>query len=267
MLVNNSDNYKHNCEFAEETVLYLYGEMGETQMADFRSHLKNCSTCADEISAFSSIHSSIQNWKSAEFDLIAAPIIEMPDGGRQKSDAPVSSSWLANLRERFSISFGWVQAGALAALLIGPAFGLFFIASSGKQEQISEKKENTANNQAAPNIEEKTSEIAKSESKTEDEFPEKASTPDNSLADVEPEEKILPNKKSASTKISTNRKNPVVRESSSKQPSNRKIKAPEIYANVAPVTNRNLPKLNNLPEEVEEEDLRLADLFDEIDEG
>ena len=48
---------------------------------------------------------------------------------------------------------------------------------------------------------------------------------------------------------------------------NRANKMPKANTNILSVKTRNVPKLNALPEEAEDEDLRLADLFDEIDAG
>jgi hypothetical protein len=272
MLVNNSDNHKNICEFAEDSILYLYGEMGEAQIAEFRSHLNNCSSCAEELNAFSSIHFSIQNWKTAEFDNLATPEIKIPMDSRQKSGIEVSvlSSWLTNLRGRFSFSFGWIQAGAFAALLICLAFGLYLMTYSDQREHISEKKENQTTIETTPKLTDKTPEIAKSEpdSKNDDEINKiKESKPVEHLISVQAEEKNFPNKKAAAAKIFKNRKNSEDHEKAPKPSPNRKIKAPEIYANVTPVNDRNLPKLNNLPEEADDDDLRLADLFNELDEG
>jgi hypothetical protein len=271
MLFNNSDNHKQNCEFAEESVAYLYGELDEAQSAKFSSHLEDCSNCVDELKAFSSIHSSIQNWKSAKFDILSTPVIQLPTDLRQKSGsvAALSSSWLANLRERFSFSFGWVQVGAFAALLIGLAFGLYFIASSGNEELASEKSNQQTITDVSPNPNNEVAKINESDSGSQnvgDSDKSENTKSNDSLTRGNVDKKTSVTKKSTPAKVSTERKNSEVKETP-KQPLNRKNKAPETFANAAPVNNRNLPKLNNLPEETEEEDLRLSDLLAEIDEG
>jgi hypothetical protein len=271
MLVNNSDNHKNNCEFAEESVAYLYGDLDAAPSAEFGLHLKPCSSCAVDLKAFSSIQSSIQNWKAAKFDVLSTPVIQLPTDLRQKSgaEAAVSDSWLTNLRERFSFSFNWVKAGAFAALLVGLAFGLYFIATSGKEELASDKNNQLIITEVSPNSNNEVAKIEELDSgsqKVSDSGKSKITKSDDSLTNVKVDEKIPVTKKSTPSKVSINRKNPESKELP-KQPLNRKNSAPEVYANAAPVNNRNLPKLNNLPEEAEEEDLRLADLFDEIDEG
>ena len=272
MLVSNSDNHKHNCQFAEESVRYLYGELDKAQKEQFSLHLNNCSSCADELKAFSSIHSSIQNWKSAKFDALSTPVIQIPAGLRQKSGAKaaVSSSWLTNLREKFPFSPGWVQAGAFAALLICLSIGLYFLNSFDQRERASEKTDNKITAEVPPFTNSEAAKIKESDSVSpnEKDFPKSENTKSaesstNDLID----EKISATKKSAPAKVTTTRKNSEIKEKPVKQRLNRKNKEPEAYANAAPVNIRNLPKLNNLPEESEDEDLRLADLFDEIDAG
>ena len=267
MLVSNSDNHKKTCEFAEESVAYLYGELDDAQSAEFGLHLKTCSSCADELKTFSSIHCSIQNWKSAKFDVLSTPVIQLPAHSQHKSgaEAAVSSSWLTNLRERFSFSFGWVQAGAFAALLIGLAFGLYFIASSGKEELASNKTGKQTITEISPSSNNEVAKIKESDSGSQSVNDSGKSENIKSNISIEKvDESISVTKKSTTGKVSTIRKNSEVKESP-KQPLNRKNKAAETYANAAPVNNRNLPKLNNLPEEAEDVDLRLADLLAEID--
>ena len=272
MLFSSSDNHKQNCEFAEESVAYLYGEMDESQSGKFSLHLEKCSNCAEEIKAFSSIHSSIQNWKAEKFAPLATPVIEIPSDWRQKSgaEATISSFWLRNLRERFSFSSGLVQAGAFAALLICLAFGLFFLMPSNNKELTSERTDKKFATEITTNSANEVTEIKELDSGSQnigDSGKSESIKSGDLLTNVRADEKILATKKSAPTKVSKIRKMSEGKEKTPKQLLNRKTGAPEIYADAAPGNNRNLPKLNNLPEEAEDEDLRLADLFEEIDEG
>lgn len=271
MLFNDSDNHQPNCGFAEETVAYLYGETDETQNATLRAHMQSCSSCAKELSAFSSIHFSIQNWKAAEFDALSSPEIKIPYDSRQTANEKISSSWLTDLHQKFALTNGWIPAGAVAALLIGLAFGLYFISFADSPELASERKHDQAPVETLSVAENKTVQIAESQPdpKSENALDKsEQSKVNDSPAVKETEKKPSPNVASASEKIPTKRKTAVVKENLSKQqPSKNKTKATESYADATPGTNRNLPRLNNLPEEADEEDLRLADLLDEIDEG
>lgn len=271
MLVNDSDNHKPNCGFAEETVAYLYGETDETQNAKLRAHLQSCSSCAKELSAFSSIHSSIQNWKAAEFDALSSPEIKIPYDSRQTANEKVPGSWLTDLRQKFALTNGWIPAGAFAAVLIGLAFGLYFISFADSPELASERKHNQAPVETLSVSENKKVEIAETQPdpKSDDELDNsELLNVNDSPAFKETEKSVSPNVASAPERIATKRKTAVVKENLSKQqPSKNKTKATESYADATPGNNRHLPKLNNLPEEADEEDLRLADLLDEIDEG
>lgn len=262
MLVSNINNHKQNCEFAEDSIAFLYGELNEAQSAKFNGHLKNCSNCADEVKAFSSIHSSIQNWKAAEFDILATPIIEISTDSPQKSvkETIVSNSWLTNLREFFSFQRGLVQVGAFAALLMCLCFGLYFL-------NFYNQKNNLAENADNKNIDE-IAKVEKSNSNSQNQSnSKKAET--NPSADSQLKspavEKNSPAKETAPLAISTSPKNPA----NSRKPADNNLirdnKTPKNNRKISPVNNRRLPKLNALPEETEDEDLRLADLFAEID--
>ncbi len=76
--MKNDSPKNFNCEFAAETLDFLYGEMNGERKNAFQTHLHNCSDCADEIEDFSGIRFSIQDWKAAEFDNLATPKILIP---------------------------------------------------------------------------------------------------------------------------------------------------------------------------------------------
>lgn len=264
MLVSNTDNHKQNCEFAEESIAYLYGELDESNKAKFDLHLENCVNCAGEINAFSSIHSSIQNWKAAKFDALSTPIIEIPTDLQQKSvkEATGSSSWLMNLRERFSFTRSWIQVGAFAALLIGLGLGIYFLNFSNQKEFAVEKPDNKTIINGSPAF---NNEFAKAD------MPDSNSQDGNDSKQPKVESPVnvenLPTKKAIPSKVSTN---PKISENNRKTPEkilNRENKMPKTIKNILSVKIRNVPKLNTLPEEAEDEDLRLTDLFDEIDAG
>ena len=264
MLVSNTDNHKQNCEFAEESIAFLYGELDESYKAKFSLHLENCANCADEVNAFSSIHSSIQNWKTAKFDILATPVIEIPTNLRQEAvkEAAVSSYWLTNLRERFSFTRGWVQVGAFAALLICLGLGIYFLNFSNQEELVVEKPDNKTIINESPTFDKEVAKADKPDSNSRDDDDYKKSEV-KSPVNVEnlSAKKIFQSKVSINPKISENNRK------ISEKILNRENKMPKANKNILSVKTRNVPKLNALPEEAEDEDLRLADLFDEIDAG
>lgn len=260
MLVNNSENHKQNCEFAEESIAFLYGESDESNKAEFNRHLENCSNCADELKAFSLIHSSVQNWKKAKFDILTTPIIKIPV--QSVRETAVSSSWLANLRERFSFQRGLVQVGAFAAVLICLGFGLYFFNFYNQENNVAGKTDSKTIVEVSPNPDNEIAKVEESNSNSQNQSDSKKAEM-NQSADSPVKSPAVEESSSAKQtvplKISTSPKNSV----NSRKSADNKI--PKANRKISPVNNRSVPKLNALPEEAEEEDLRLADLFDEID--
>jgi len=81
-----NDNH-NNCAYSEQAISYLYGEIDARGKAAFEEHLKNCSTCANEIIGFGTVRSSILQWKSEEFQLLKTPEIDIhnaPSAGANK---------------------------------------------------------------------------------------------------------------------------------------------------------------------------------------
>jgi hypothetical protein len=115
------DNTKNStCDFAEELVSYLYEEMSSADKSRFEKHLKDCLPCRDELAEFSLARVAVQEWRDEEFAPLANPAIEIP------YPAKSSRSWLAQIREYFTLSPAWMTAStALAALAI--CVGLFVI--------------------------------------------------------------------------------------------------------------------------------------------
>lgn len=110
------NNEKSNCGFAEEIVSYLYDEMNLSEKSHFEKHLKNCFTCQDELAGFSKARNSIQEWRAEEFLPLENPAIVIPCPQQVKS---ISRSWLAAVREFFTLSPAWMTAStAFAALAI-----------------------------------------------------------------------------------------------------------------------------------------------------
>lgn len=124
-------NKNLTCEFAEELVSYLYDELTGADKASFEKHLGNCLLCAEELSEFSSARSSILEWRNEEFLPLLPPTIEIPYENQIKTfeNKVISRSWLAAVRDFFTLSPAWMTATtAFAALAI--CVGLFFALSS-----------------------------------------------------------------------------------------------------------------------------------------
>ena len=121
-------NYNRNCEFSDDIVSYLYGENNSAEKSVFESHLAKCSNCADELAAFSEVHSAVENWRVTEFDGLSTPQIIVPyhesavRRGFVQTVEPIS---VGGWRRIFDFGFAWKTAAAMAVLAIFGAVFLF----------------------------------------------------------------------------------------------------------------------------------------------
>ncbi|HEV7699029.1 MAG TPA: zf-HC2 domain-containing protein [Pyrinomonadaceae bacterium] len=72
------NNGHKKCEFGEDIVAYLYGEMPAAGRVLFEKHLAMCHTCTDEFAAISDVRFSVFEWQRAEFAKLATPEIVIP---------------------------------------------------------------------------------------------------------------------------------------------------------------------------------------------
>lgn len=259
MLLSNSENNKQNCDFFAETVAFLYGEMEESQSAKFSLHIENCSNCSKELEAFSAIHTSIQNWKAVKFDVLAAPGIKVPSDFSRKpgKDTLNTNSWLKNLRERFS--FGLVPVGVFAALIFCLGLGFWLSSLKYPNEIASNKNENISLQQVSPEVSKaEKSETDNKEAKIKEKLVDSA----DSKTETSVKSVTMPVKQDIPVKVSAGSKN--LKRSGNNSAGIRESNAAKSVKNIPPINNRKAPKLNSLPEEAEDENLRLADLFAEI---
>ncbi|MEP6902125.1 MAG: hypothetical protein ABJA66_10270 [Actinomycetota bacterium] len=252
----NGNHKNSGCGFSEKLISYLYNESVGTEKVEFEAHLKKCSGCADEFADFSGVHFSINDWKLKEFALLETPIIEIP---YEKHEKPVEvsslkGSWLSGLRNLFALSPAWSLATAsLVVLVVCVGIGLMILNSRQPNEVAGTDK-----NQSKPTIS-PTAEKTPPQSNTnviENNSPNKQPKPIDAPKPSQPEVAV-----SNSTNSTNNR---VVKVSTGNQ---RPIQKPgNIRNNEVKDTNKN-QKIQQKAVEDDEEDntLRLAELFDEID--
>lgn len=151
----NYNNQNSSCRFSETLISYLYDEIaGQEEKSRFESHLLSCHECAEELSAFAGVRSTVLEWRQQNFEPLSTPAIELAfetendKAEKISTHSSIKVSWLTGLKERFFLSRNWVGVVAgFAALLI--CAGLFYaiVVNSNKYEP----------NQAAAN---KNSQIA-----------------------------------------------------------------------------------------------------------
>ncbi|MCA1591704.1 MAG: zf-HC2 domain-containing protein [Acidobacteria bacterium] len=124
--MNDKTNHVENdaapraCERAEELVTYLYGETSPKEAVLFRQHLSVCAACRDDLAAFASVRQSVGEWRAEALSLLPSLAISQPAAPRfnaREANARQRSA-LAAIREFFSLSPLWMQAGAVVATLL-----------------------------------------------------------------------------------------------------------------------------------------------------
>lgn len=134
------DKHNHNnscCDFAEQTIAFLYDEVNSSEKAVFETHLKSCATCADEIAGFEAIRSSVLEWRNEEFSSLELPVIKIPyrqtrTFGNSDADSNVSRWWTAELRRLFSFSPAFAATATLALIALFAGIAIFTAKHSDK---------------------------------------------------------------------------------------------------------------------------------------
>ncbi len=126
------------CDRAEQLVAYLYGETDPEETRSYNEHLSDCAPCRDEMTAFRSVREEVRVWQAEALRVAPFPLnfdrALISDVG-----APVSDSYpnhdlarprsvYAALREFFTLSPRWFQAGTVAATLAVCALAAFSLA-------------------------------------------------------------------------------------------------------------------------------------------
>ncbi len=256
----NGNHKNSGCGFSEALISYLYNESAGTEKVEFEAHLKKCSRCADEFAAFSGVHFSINDWKSKEFAVLETPIIEIPYEKTEKSAevvkvASATGSWLSGLRNFFSLSpRAWSLATAAIAVMVLAGIALFAL-NSRQNNDIASKDKNNVKPVISPTVE-NTPPSTKSNSN------ENNSSNKQTKPFVEPKSVTPEVAESNGTNTTNNR---VVKISNTKRPSQKPENVRQNNNVKTPNKNVNNPPKGVIEDEDEDNTLRLAEIFDEID--
>ena len=246
-----SNHQNPNCNFAEPLISYLYGEINGAEKVEFETHLESCAACYNELAEFGLARSAVQEWRSIEFEKLATPLFEIPANKTESLTAARPQSWFAGLSAL--LSFKPALAMSALAVIIG-LFGFAVFVSNFKGASEMAKKSGEQN-VMLPNVSptiEKTVEQPKI------------------IADKNEGEIVAPTKV-----VDKNQEKP--KTTAMKTALTVPKKYPTGAATVRAVENRNKekPKPNAAPrvkvlrlsdeEETEDNSVRLADLFDEIE--
>lgn len=272
MLDTNHNN--SNCEFAAETISYLYDEIAAREKTEFEAHLQFCSSCAKEIAGFNLVRSSIFELKD-EFSALQTPAIVFPIKVSQNPPAAISTpknSWLDGWRKLFSFSPARSVA-VFAALLVCAGLTIFAVKFSSDSNKI-EVAESEANKNTAPivsaTVEKKIEKLdenknAKENSSDTSFEPQKQKANGSEREPVEAAQTNTPVVKEPVVKVSTSpRKTTIDNKFSQKSNNSPKTEGYKENRKSTPAQAQKVPKLVE-DDEAEDDSVRLADLFDEID--
>ena len=95
-----------DCERASDLIAFLYNEADERERRDFELHLKECSTCREEVASFGVVRESITEWR----DEALAGFVSQPVATNRKSA-------LAALRQFFDLSPLWLKGATAFAVV------------------------------------------------------------------------------------------------------------------------------------------------------
>ena len=260
--MKNNSPQNFNCAFAAETIDFIYGEMSIERKNVFQMHLKKCEGCAAEVSEFSGIKFSIQNWKTTEFDRIATPKFEIPY--QKASEVVISNegiSFFDSVRNYFRLSpvLSGAAAFAVLAFLVGSA--VFLLQNDQDDRLVAEKT--TTNLSPTPKVINSSvnSESEKQTTKPAGQNKIENGNPPPVLADNKDKnvEKSVPSK--ASNKTFNEEKTQAVKTVEKKSAANGNINNKDQKA----VQTTKKPRLNDLPEDEEDNSLRLSDMLADLD--
>lgn len=100
-------NHTPDCNMHELLVTYLYGETAPEDSLRFESHMQECASCKQELSAFEGVRESLQQWQFDE-----APNVQLATAIQPHKSA------LALLKELFTIMPIWAKGlGVVAAAM------------------------------------------------------------------------------------------------------------------------------------------------------
>jgi len=260
--MSNNNHNNSSCAYAEQMVSYLYGEADAKEKYKFEMHLESCLTCTDELAAFGFVRSAVLDWRAEGFSKLPTPAfdISFAEAKESFSTTVVSNenrSWLAGFRQMFS--FNLIKATATFGIALVCAGIVWFAFNSSGGNEIAEKGDDKNKIQAAvsPTVEITKKPEEKSVANTSDKKSSPSSDVTSSPQQITRERLDNPNKSivKVSGNAPKNNSDNSARDPKEKNEGGKKTPS---------VQKKRIPNLSDVEDE-EDETIRLADLFDELD--
>lgn len=267
-MFDNSFQNNSSCEYAEQAVSLLYGEVDAAEKTAFTAHLQSCSSCAEEFAGFNAVHSSVVEWRDLEFSSLELPSIEISyknteSYGNEKAISMISPSWFAEFRRLFS---PFSAAATLAVVLICFGVTFFAVKFSNSREIANLENKNTASILGVPSADHET---AANKAKTEENKAVETASRESlkpSISNVENSRELIvvsrAEPRNTIAKVAEISSKPV--KSSNSETAFYRTKSTNGGKNQSQFAQaKKLPKLNSLTDDDEDKSLRLAELFED----
>ncbi len=264
------NKYTPPCLFSEQVISYLYEEIGAQETNDFEAHLKSCTICLEELSGFDIVRSSISEWRKEEFSFLETPAFNfLPDPTEENTLTRVSApqNWWDAFKNRIFLPAPVWATSAFAALIVcvGLAFIIFNYSKYDEVAEIS-NRDNTIAVSHSVNTKNESDKNSFSDPNQSGKPSEKFITVQQSKQEIVTASHNVPPPGNFVMKIKNDLNTTTNRNSS--RDSNKTIPINRKSATNKKAKQQSLPKSRNIPfladiEDVEDDSLRLADLFDD----
>ncbi|MEN3331364.1 MAG: hypothetical protein V7641_729 [Blastocatellia bacterium] len=104
----NEANKTPACDKHEALIAYLYKEATPDEARRFETHLHDCAACRQELAGFERVREQLQQWQVVDLPIVR--VVADPQTARR--------SFLAVLKELFTVMPIWVKAASVAAMAL-----------------------------------------------------------------------------------------------------------------------------------------------------
>jgi anti-sigma factor RsiW len=116
------------CERVADLIDFLYGELSAREAQRFEHHLRDCSACTAEFTAFKQVRTSVVEWRNEWLRGILPVPAEQFASAPVQSPLPAKRSAIVALREFFALSPLWLRGAAAMASVLFCACAVLAIA-------------------------------------------------------------------------------------------------------------------------------------------
>ena len=241
-------NHSSRCEFAEDIVAYMYGEMPAKEQDVFEAHIAECQTCIDEFAVVSEARFSVYEWQRSEFAPLETPTIRVPI---EKASA-AGTSWF----QKFTYAFSPAPAYAALGIVVALVLGFILLRSAGQK--------------SSPTLAENGQITGLNSSRERADMREDAQPVEPAVSSKGSEQKRLGELKEYTEPTTAERPRArIVRAETASKPQRvataKTVPPMRTEASTAkPAKGKTVPRMNDFSDE-EDNSLRLAELFDDVE--